>query len=48
MRITKNPPWFLVFESQSPERNLGAFGFIYFCELGLGRVSGCFFGYFDF
>jgi hypothetical protein len=28
MRITKNTPWFLVFESQSPERNLGAFGFI--------------------
>lgn len=30
MRITKNPPWFLVFESQSPERNLGVFGFMEF------------------
>jgi len=33
MRITKNPPWFLVFESQSPERNLGAFGFIAFSKV---------------
>ena len=33
MRETKNPPWFLVFESQSPERKSRGFWFYI--------VSGC-------
>lgn len=28
MRKTKTTPWFLVFEIESPESNLGAFGFM--------------------
>ena len=42
MRITKNTPWFLVFESQKPfQETEGAFGFMKDLNCELGNFISC-------